>query len=553
MSNFPVNALVRVSTNNALDFNEWLEYHIALGFSRVYIYDSGSHGWLPDICRKHLEHVTLIPAAGNDWRKKSNIIKSYVAQSTDSSWAICLEDDEYVWLDLNVAPNIGEFMNKYVGSSALAISLFVKYMSSMKPMKNRVGTLIDCFQHVRPNPQGLVHPCSHTPNYTLTFFFVPHNKCVPMRGPLTPNTSHWRDPKGNLITEDSLGKYLVSNLYNPDAYPLRGYKYGLKSGIEMGMKPGTKPVGYTVRDNSMINARAALLQIPANEATEELFAKDEFVVEQPKLPKRELSPEETAELELPIPLGKIDTFILYGYPLEHVIDYAKKNGYEDTEEHRKTIERVYKRECSMIIESTPVYKRLYEMDSNGGYTDDMVCAELKISYPALLKMRKCMSVLDIKRHEVEQKVAEAKEIAVVEADKEQAKAVVESSDIAELTKQFDETVNATPMSQEDAKKFDDEVEVRKAKRREQAKKAREKKKANKEAAKKAAEPETLMNGDIKIYKDIYADPSYALIGKVSDQEPPKESEKTEDGVELDLGETNLLNNLDLSAFGNIDA
>ena len=62
-----------------------------------------------------------------------------------------------------------------------------------------------------------------------------------------------------------------------------------------------------------------------------------------------------------------------------------------------------------------------------------------------------------------------------------------------------------------------------------------------------------MNGDIKIYKDIYADPSYALIGKVSDKEPPKESEKTEDGVELDLGETNLLNNLDLSAFGNVDA
>jgi hypothetical protein len=319
--------------------------------------------------------------------------------------------------------------------------------------------------------------------------------------------------------------------------------------MEMGMKPGTKPVGYTVRDNNMLIERAALLQIPVNEATEELFAKDELLVEQPTLPKREISPEEAAELELPIPLGKIDTFILYGYPLEHVIDFAVKNGYEDTPEHRKVVERVYRRECSMIIESTPVYKRLAELESEGGRTDDMICAELKISYPALLKMRKCMSVLNINEHEAKKADAEA---AAVETDKAQAKAVVESSDMTELTKQFDETVNAHPISKEDEKRFDDKVEEQKAKRRERAKKAREKKKANQEA-KKAAEAETLLNGDIKLYKDIYADASYALIGKVSDKEPTKESEKKEDDVELDLGETNLLNNTDLSAFGNLDA
>lgn len=550
MANTPVNALVRVSTNNELDFNEWLDFHIAIGFDRIYVYDAGSHGWLPEACRKREEHVTLVPMAGNDWRKKSNIIKSYVAQSTEPTWAICLEDDEFVWIDLNFTKSISVFINKYMVNKAMAMSVFVKYLSSEKAMKNRVGTLIDCFQHARPNPQGLVHPCSHTPNYTLTFFAVPNNSCMPMCGPLTPNTPHWRDSKGATITNDALGKYLVSPQYNPDAYPIRGYKYGLKSGMEMGMKPGTKPVGYTVRDNNMLIERAALLQIPVNEATEELFAKDEVLVEQPQLPKRELSPEEAAELELPVPLGKIDTFILYGYPVEHLVDFAVKNGYEDTPEHRAVIERVYKRECAMIIESTPVYKKLAELEAEGGRTDAMICAELKISVPALGKLRKCLAVLNINEYLTEKKLENAVEI---KADQEQAKAVVESSDIAELTKQFDETVNATPMSQADAKKFDDEVEVRKAKRREQAKKAREKKKANKEAAKKAAEPETLMNGDIKIYKDIYADPSYALIGKVSDKEPPKESEKTEDGVELDLGETNLLNNLDLSAFGNVDA
>lgn len=540
MTNSPVNALVRVSTNNELDFNEWLDYHIALGFNRIYVYDTGSHGWLPEACRKREEHVTLVPSAGNDWRKKSNIIKSYVAQATEPSWAVCLEDDEFIWIDLNVSRSISGFINKYIGSAALAMSVYVKYLSSEKAMKSRVGTLIDCFQHARPNPQGLVHPCSHTPNFTFTFFYVPDNRCVPMRGPLTPNTQYWRDSKGTILTEVGLGKYLTSQQYNPDAYPVRGYKYGLKSGIEMGMKPGTKPVGYTVRDNSMVAERAALLNIPVNEATEKLFAKDDLIVEQPTLPKRELSPEEAAELELPIPLGKFDTFILYGYPLEHVIDFAAKNGYEDTPEHRAVIERVYRRECSMIIESTPVYKRLAELDAEGGRTDDMICAELKISYPALLKMRKCMSVLNIAVHEA--KAVEAAQIAKA-SDKEQAKTIVESSDIAELTKQFDESVNSAPITKEDEKRFDDEVETRKAKRRESSKRAREKKKADKEA-KKASDADTLNPGDIKIYRDAYADASYALIGKVSDKEPPKDSD-----VELDLGETNLLENTDLSSLG----
>ena len=540
MTNSPVNALVRVSTNNELDFNEWLDYHIALGFNRIYVYDTGSHGWLPEACRKREEHVTLVPSAGNDWRKKSNIIKSYVSQTTEPSWAVCLEDDEFIWIDLNVSRSISGFINKYLGSSALAMSVYVKYLSSEKAMKSRVGTLIDCFQHARPNPQGLVHPCSHTPNFTFTFFYVPDNRCVPMRGPLTPNTQYWRDSKGTILTEAGLGKYLTSQQYNPDAYPVRGYKYGLKSGIEMGMKPGTKPVGYTVRDNSMVAERAALLNIPVNEATETLFAKDDLIVEQPNLPKRELSPEEAAELELPIPLGKFDTFILYGYPLEHVIDFAAKNGYEDTPEHRAVIERVYRRECSMIIESTPVYKRLAELDAEGGRTDDMICAELKISYPALLKMRKCMSVLNIAAHEA--KAVEAAQVAEA-SDKEQAKTIVESSDIAELTKQFDESVNSAPITKEDEKRFDDEVETRKAKRRESSKRAREKKKADKEA-KKASEADTLTQGDIKIYRDVHADASYVLIGKESDKEPPKDSD-----VELDLGETNLLENTDLSSLG----
>lgn len=536
MNHIKVNALVRVSTNNELDFNEWIDYHLAVGFDYIYVYDTGCHSWLPNICAKHSDRVVFVPMANNDWRKKSNIIAAYVSQSVEPTWAICMEDDEFIWIDLNVSTSINAFINRYVTNNAEAMSVYVKYLSSEHPMKNRVGTLIDCFQHSRPDPQGMVHPCSHTPNFSLTFFYVKDNTVKPMVGPLTPRTTAWRDSKGNQLNEKVLGAYFVSSTYAPTMYPVRAYKYGLKSGIEMGMKPGTCPTGYTVRDNSMLNERAALLSIPVNEATETLFAKDEVLVEKADLPKRELSQDELDELEVPVPLGKIDTFILYGYPLDHLIDYAIKNGYDDTPEHRAVIERIYKRECGMVIESSPVYKRLVELDKEGGHTDDMICAELKISYPALLKMRKCVSVLNIDSYE-EEKTNLANAQNVVETEK--AKVIAGENDITVLAQKFTDTVSVQPISVEDAELFDAKIEERRKKRRESAKKRASKKKAaeNKEPSAEVSEP---------------ADSSTTTDHAITPVENANESSSIGDDINMDIDiGTNLLDSIDLKAFGNI--
>lgn len=538
----PVTALVRVTTNNELDFNEWLDYHIALGFDRIYVYDTANRGWLPEACRKRQEHVTLVPPWHNDWRKKRNIISNYVASFVEPTWTVLLEDDEFIWMDLNVAPSLSAYVNKFLGKAAEAMSIYVKYLSSETPMKNRVGTLIDCFQHSRPNPQGLVHPCSHTPNFAVTFFYVKDNHTEPMRGPLQPSSPYWRDAVGARLNDQVFGAYLTSNAYDPDRYPIRCYKYGLKSGIEMNMAPGTKPVGYTVKDLAMLNERAALLKIPANDMTETLFAKDDVLAEKPDLPKRVLSDEERAELELPIPLGKIDTYILYGYTLDHVVELAAKAGYADTVEHRATIERVYRRECSMIVESSPVYKKLSEIDAEGGRTDEMICSELKISKPALEKMRKCLAVLDIKTvTEIKDAVVEAE----AKADDEAAKSIVEESDMAKLTEQFDASVALHPATPEDTAVIDKKIEDRKAKRREQAKKYRSKKKENekaKEEAVNAPEPGTVNVGtaNIELAGAVLNDASAALIN-------PTESV---DDLAEDLDSTNLLDSVDLSAFEN---
>lgn len=522
MANLPVNALVQLTTNNELDFNEWLDYHVALGFDRIFVYDSGSHGWLPEACRKRSERVTLVPPMQNDWRKKRNIIAAYVASSTEPSWAVCLSDDEYLCLDFRLAQGISDYCNRIIGRQADAVSVFVKYLSSAKPMKNRVGTLIDCFQHARPNPQGMVHPCQATPNYSVTFFAVRTSSDVPMRGPLHPSSPRWCNAVCSALNDGEFNAYLTSPAYNPDRFPLRCYRYALKSGFEMGMAPGTKPVGYTERDNSMILAREKLLGIPANEATEELFAKDEVLAEQPKMPERKLSPEEAAELELPIPLGKIDYYILYGHDIEHVMEMFVKAGYADTLEHRAVVERVYRRECAMIAESSPVYRKVDEMDRAGGYTDEMICAELKIGKAALNKVRRCLSVIDIG-------AIDASKAAVTEAAEKEAKAteeLVKETDISALAAKFDEEVNKTPISAEDSARFDEKVEERRAKARENARKQRARAKEHKAAMDEG--------------KPTEKKPSKKHAKKMPETKPVAPAD--------DLGEDNLLANVDLSAF-----
>ena len=37
-----VNCLVQVRTDNRLDFEEWVDYHVALGFDTIFVCDSGN-------------------------------------------------------------------------------------------------------------------------------------------------------------------------------------------------------------------------------------------------------------------------------------------------------------------------------------------------------------------------------------------------------------------------------------------------------------------------------------------------------------------------------
>ena len=175
----------------------------------------------------------------------------------------------------------------------------------------------------------------------------------------------------------------------------------------------------------------------------------------------------------------------------------------------------------MIVDSSPVYRKVNDLDKAGGYTDEMICAELRIGKAALNKVRRCLSVIDLDSLDSSKNAVVESEEA---AEKAKTEELVNEGDMSNLTAQFDEEVGKSPVSAEDVAKFDQQLEERRAKRRESNKKSRERSKANKEAAKKAVNAKK---------------PATAKPTEVKPTEPEEE-----------LGEDNLLANVDLSAFEN---
>ena len=567
MENLLINCLVRVSTDNQQDFVEWLEYHIAMGFDCIFVFDTGHRGWLDGVCEKYREHVTFVPR-NDDWKYKSRMISSYVSRRTTPCWAVCLDDDEFLWLDFGKFRSLKQYMSMV---RCEAISIYVKYLSSEQPMISRVGTLIDCFQHCRPNPQGKSAPNENTPNTAVTLFHVPNNQFRPLRDPIHPTAPNWTDSRGVLQNDTKFNSYLLSDAFEPCAYPLRVYKYALKSGVEMDKKPGTKPVGYTVYDPSMQKAREILLKIPMNAKTEELFAKD-APVEIASTTERKLTPEEIAENEIPVPLARFDSAILNGRTVDEMVKYVCGASYQDTPEHRKTIERIYQRERRMIIESAPEYRKLHELLKEGGHTNGSLMTALGVGGYALENMKRCLKVLDIDGYDADANITIeeiAPEVPTPEmvAEEEKAKDYVSNNDILALTSSFDEQVNVEKQTVAEQQAVTDKDEIRRERARASRKKYKEKKKAEKEAAQKAAIAASVKPEELKELRGLVTEctanetplPSpeenCAVIDikvtKVEESPAPSDAE-LDAALDGQVGEesTNLLDNVDLSAFMN---
>lgn len=526
-NNLKVNCLVQVTSNSETDFVEWLEYHIALGFDYIFVFDTAIHSWLDKVCGKY-KNVVMVPR--DDWRRKSVIIQTYVSRRKAPEWAICLDDHEFLWLDLGVAKNIREFVARIPGSVG-ALTAYVKYMSSEVGMKNRVGTQIDCFTHVRQDPQVSTDV---TPNTAVTMFMVTNPSVMPLKNAVVPVCRGWCDGRLRPINEEMVSRYMTSREYNPSAFPLRVYKFALRSGIEMEFKPGTRPLGYTIVDPAMQKERAALLNIPVNLETEKLFAKDDVLVTESANEPAELSAEEQAELDLPVNVGRIDQMILNGRYYEDVEQYVAQVAAErNVTFDAAALERVFNREREMIA-LTPAYRDLHKMLTEG-MSESEIMEKLRINQNTYHRMCECVKVLAI---EDEPAVVDQVEMAAAPIT-EEVSSSTEPETITELVEQFDADVEANDLSPETKAEQEAVFEEIEKNRKAKAKARRAKKASNKPKTTKKGKKKSALAGS----EEEKAELSALVKECTSEPEPEIELEQIEG-----LDDDNLLNDLDLSAM-----
>ena len=463
-----IHCLVQVN-GNELDFAEWLDYHIALGFDAIFVFNNGNHNWLNAVCERRADKNVVIVPGDEDWSHQSTIIEKFVARRNTPSWAICLSDDEFIWLDPKLYRNIKDFVfGEAERRSATACTLYTKYISSKEPMKSRVGTQIDCFTHVRREPEGYIPPIEACPNTGATFFKI-LSKEMPLANKLVPaNPGRWMDGNGNRLLPEEMEHYIHSKQFFPMRFRARIYRYCPKSGFEMNFDANSVPKGFDIQDLSMQEARSLLMRVPVNPDTENLFAKDiipeeNAIVENSNGTTSEIPKEELAERELPVSKAKICKMILAGKYFEDIRDEVTTK-YQDVDV--EALERVFNKEREAIIQSDTSYKWLQEL-LDEGKSEEEICKTMLIKHTAYTRMVKALPVLDIPREGVEEEPVEetvADPGLTLEVDKQESMEdlavqfndAVESHKMTELEKQeidnFDAARNAKKSSKKGTKK-----------------------------------------------------------------------------------------------------
>ena len=383
-----VNCLVQVKTDNRLDFEEWINYHIALGFDTIFVCDAGNRTWLDEVCNKRKEHVVLAPR-DERWQYKSEIIKDYVSRREFEEWCICLDDHDFLWISPARAKSIIDYVDM-IPRSVAAVTFYVKHISSKEPTRYRVGTQIDCFCHTRREPEGFFPAYNAFPNTGVTLFRV-NDTNMPLRDPVTPvYANKWVDSEFRQMTQNRFKEETASKRFYPTAYSVRCYRYAIRSGVEMDFNDKLVPVGFNVQDLNMQKDRELYLHIPVNPDTETLFAKTEPPEPAPAVPAPVT--ESAEDKALPITRARIDKLIFKGMFLEDIVQYveAKTPNFDHA-----LLEEMFETERRNIIESSSLYTSLQELIDQDK-TDDEIRRALCLTDTTLARMKVALPVLDIK-------------------------------------------------------------------------------------------------------------------------------------------------------------
>ena len=114
--------------------DEWIQYHFALGFSHIYLYDNSDDHRLKN---KNSDTVTIIHFPGKT--KQMDAYRLFITQyKKKHQWAAVIDCDEFIVLKKH--NNIISFLNEYRDCSAIALNWIMFGTSHEKTYQNQPVT-----------------------------------------------------------------------------------------------------------------------------------------------------------------------------------------------------------------------------------------------------------------------------------------------------------------------------------------------------------------------------------------------------------------------------
>ena len=254
------NAVVcTIQTKEEAYIDEWVDYHLAIGFKMIYIYDNsdnydlrnwGNQRFLDNVRVKHYPGIQKVLLAYIDCAKR--------AEKDGATWAAFFDIDEFLLLKKN--ENINEFLVEY-GPSKGAIGINWLTVGTCNATKYEPKPVTLRFQYTVPQWRGNIHIKSIARVKEIKTFQSPHyaifidktTKTIdtngsPIKGPFNENMAtdiavlyHYRfKSRGEFIARKEIG----SNL----DFRIPKFKKVLVKSIEYA-KYAQLPVGDTFDDS----------------------------------------------------------------------------------------------------------------------------------------------------------------------------------------------------------------------------------------------------------------------------------------------------------------
>lgn len=157
-----------IMINEEAYITEWIDYHLGLGFSHLYIYDNSPEYDLMDFAHPN---VTIVHYPGKGRQMEAYLDCALRAEKEKHTWAAFFDCDEF--LRLLHHDHIVPFLQVYCARGAIAINWFIMTSSGERTYRPRPVT--SRFVAGEGSPDGFVKPIARLQDMMKKPSGGPHN------------------------------------------------------------------------------------------------------------------------------------------------------------------------------------------------------------------------------------------------------------------------------------------------------------------------------------------------------------------------------------------